>query len=798
MPPTEPVSIPAAETTVCMAQFPASVPTQFSSLPSGGSSYPSLGFSGISGISSGPCLIGPGLAASLGLSPSVPVPTPYVPAPYVAGPYVAEPMTPTPASLPYSYAEAPQPAGDFPVAGAPAPFLAAPSEPAAATESPLGDAAPVAAADVADVDDADVEYTISPLGRLAQIIPQSFRYRSTTAHGTVISMVLHVAALAIVANMTIDLPARGNILDLKTWILEPEEEQFEPELNLTLAPPSDEVHENVLASLATSMASLQDDNTELLREEDPRVEIDPYKQDFTEVKDISGFLTDQVIQRRGSVGEEVLHVDGAVDRITHEIASRMEKDPVLVIWLMDASISLVDDRQMVADRLNRVYTELSELGSSRRSLLSAVMAYGESVREMVPPTTDGQLVVEAIRNVPTDESGIENVFSTVTYAIKKYRPLITTEQRRTVVVVWTDESGDDYPRLEEAIMSCKKLAIPVFTVGPSAMFGKEKGTHAYKNPEDGETYMLPVSRGPDALHQEGIRLPFWFGGEQHDVLHAGVGPFGLTRLAIETGGAYFINDQEEDRSPFRLEVMKDYMPDYLSIPEYIQRVNGNNLRRAILNAVEVTHREVFQPTPRLIFEPTGRTYIQELADAQKAAALNQRVLDMALAPFGKGMEADYAKETSKRWRAWYDLTYGRLLAMQVRSNEYNWACAEMKKKGAEFVDQKSNRWKFVPAAEIRFNSQAEKQANEAIRVLKRCVDENPGTPWAVMAQRELKDSLGFNVEEHYVAPPPPPPKRPTPPANPNPPPPVVQVPRPRPAEQPKMIPRPVAPKLPKL
>ena len=61
-------------------------------------------------------------------------------------------------------------------------------------------------------------------------------------------------------------------------------------------------------------------------------------------------------------------------------------------------------------------------------------------------------------------------------------------------------------------------------------------------------------------------------------------------------------------------------------------------------------------------------------------------LHEALAAFGpKGMEHYYGKEPSARWRAWYDLTYGRLLAMCVRANEYNWACAVMKGKGADFV-----------------------------------------------------------------------------------------------------------------
>ncbi|HVC95698.1 MAG TPA: hypothetical protein VND64_18535, partial [Pirellulales bacterium] len=85
---------------------------------------------------------------------------------------------------------------------------------------------------------------------------------------------------------------------------------------------------------------------------------------------------------------------------------------------------------------------------------------------------------------------------------------------------------------------------------------------------------------------------------------------------------------------------------------------------------------------------------------------------------------------------------------------------------------------------------------EAIRLLSRCVKENSGTPWAVLAARELEQPLGFAVDEAYVAPPPPPPPPPkVPPAKPAPPPPPSNE---RRMEQPKKLPKPVEVPLPKL
>ncbi len=42
---------------------------------------------------------------------------------------------------------------------------------------------------------------------------------------------------------------------------------------------------------------------------------------------------------------------------------------------------------------------------------------------------------------------------------------------------------------------------------------------------------------------------------------------------------------------------------------------------------------------------------------------------------------------------------------------------------------------------------------EAETLLRRVVEDHPATPWALLAQRELKDPLGFKWVETYVPPP---------------------------------------------
>ncbi len=214
----------------------------------------------------------------------------------------------------------------------------------------------------------------------------------------------------------------------------------------------------------------------------------------------------------------MLAVDGAVDRITEEIVANLETSKVLVVWIMDASISLKADRQEAAARLERIYRELDELGATTQDALSsAVIGFGEQAQELAPPGSTTDEIISAIRSVPTDESGVENVFSTIISCVVRYQRQRLAEHRRELFVIWTDESGNDYSRLEEAVTFCRNNVIPVYVVGPSAMLGKQRGTIAYQH-TNGKTYNLPVDRGPDSVRDERLHLPYWFEGDQYESL----------------------------------------------------------------------------------------------------------------------------------------------------------------------------------------------------------------------------------------------------------------------------------------
>jgi hypothetical protein len=112
-------------------------------------------------------------------------------------------------------------------------------------------------------------------------------------------------------------------------------------------------------------------------------------------------------------------------------------------------------------------------------------------------------------------------------------------------------------------------------------------------------------------------------------------------------------------------------------------------------------------------------------------------------------EADREKETILRWQAGYDLAIGRALAVKVRTETYN-AMLAAAKRGLKPKDPKNNTWVLTPADEISVGSQYAKLGERAKMYLTRVVTDHPGTPWAMLAERELKDPLGWKWDEEFT------------------------------------------------
>jgi len=469
----------------------------------------------------------------------------------------------------------------------------------------------------------------------------------------------------------------------------------------------------------------------------------------------------QTVAIKGSGAEHVGDVEGAVDRIAQELLNQLARGKTLVVWAFDASGSLVAEREKLAQHIEQVYSHIAALDKDQvaqgDALMTMVVAFGKDHKPMLPePTNDSSAIVAAIRDVPLDTTGIESTFSTVGWAATKWGRYKDPggQKYQTLVIVVTDEVGEDENLLEEAISTASKAKVPVYVLGSPALFGRSEGRMDYTDPKTKKTYRnLPVRQGPESVVPETVSIPFWYGGDQYGNLDAGFGPYALSRLAGATNGIYFITRLGPSRVTFDPNRMREYRPDWVSEREYAKGFQADPIRAAVIQAARITQQSL-PGQPSLNFPAADSPEFKEqmLANQDQVARIAYTI-DEALVPI-TAVVKQRDREPSRRWRAHYDLARGRLLAMKIRCHEYNTACAKMKKDAPKFKDARSNTWRLAPTEEILSGPKVAEVAKEAQALLKRVVEDHPNTPWSLLAQRELKDAFGFKWVEAYVKPPP--------------------------------------------
>ncbi|MBI1313185.1 VWA domain-containing protein [bacterium] len=597
--------------------------------------------------------------------------------------------------------------------------------------------------------------------------------------GTLISVVLHVALLLNLAQLAIDQEPGWYEPPLEATIVDslPDDEEELQSVEYVLADPDErelEVRE-VINAARIGLAATENPRRESSPQQMTELLPSPREQHVYDVPE--GLEVDDRIVVNGTTGRELVQIDSALDLITWEIANNLQESRVLVVWLLDASGSLTEQRKAIARRLRRIYGELDALQQQTDQipkmelpLLTGVVTFGEKTTFLTPqPTENFDDVQAAIQNVEIDQSGVENIFGAVKQVCSNWSRYRIQQRRRILLITVTDEAGDDFSEsLEPAINVCQRFGAKAYVVGPTAVFGRRKGYVPYRAPEDGKTYQLPVDLGPESPVIESVVLPFWYAGPQFDNLSSGFAPYALARLVHETGGVYFTTNMTTmsgltPTGVFDSATIKSFAPDYRfgTAEDYMRDLAKHPLRKAVVEASILSRSAQPPGTPQLYFAVTEGNFRQLATEAQKSAAKGQYLVEMILQAFPSGIEKELAHEDSARWRMNFCLTYGRLLAQRVRNLEYNYGLAWVKSNLAnDDVSTKANRWTVKSSQKLNYAGTMKKTATLAEELLQRVVDEAPGTPWAVLAARELKDGFGIEIEQRYVAPPPPRPPAP--------------------------------------
>ena len=516
------------------------------------------------------------------------------------------------------------------------------------------------------------------------------------------------------------------------------------------------------------------------------------QENFVDTSDTATAASFAPVVVKGSVGAGTSSATGAVDRLTQEILFSLEERATTVVWVFDQSVSLTQQRAEIVQRFDRIYRELGVIDEQGHSafenkgdspLLTQVVAFGADYSVLGKPTADVESVKASIEGIETDSSGIENVMAAVIKTVglrKADREIdrLTREPKRNVkIIVVTDEAGDDVQQVGKAIQVCNAVQIPIYVIGVPAPFGRPE-THVKWVDPDPEFNQAPqwavVSQGPESIAGERLHLDFGGNFRDLEMIDSGFGPFHLTRLCYETGGIYFAvhpNRAEPGRRVhpgrtksysahlayfFDPEIMRKYQPDYVSNQRYWENLQKFPCRLALVEAANFTTTGDLR-SPRTRFQKTDEAaFVRQVTRAQRNAALIEPPLNRLYEMLRAG-ESGRELEESLRWQAGYDLAMGRAIAAKLRAETYNGMLALIKtqKKFSPAAGDRpqNNTWILTPADATETGSQHRKLLEKAKAYLNRVVDNHPGTPWALLAERELAIPIGWKWDEVYTQPP---------------------------------------------
>jgi hypothetical protein len=602
-----------------------------------------------------------------------------------------------------------------------------------------------------------------------------------------VSLVVHLSALVTLACLTLLLPIQQKELlssipvELSDEPTLPQEFHYSPDVQEQIGAMGGGLGAAIGVQGVEPLAATSAEQTRIESPVDPSSPVSNIGvQQFDRAVIEGPNITENVIVKgAGSVGTS--GAVGAVDRITHEILLSLDERPTLVLWLFDQSGSLKPQREAIAKRFDRVYQELGTIEASGNQafkqhqetpLLTAVAEFGTGVELLTPkPTSDLDEIkasVRAIHDEPNSK-GVENVFQSVHYLAEKFRHhRLASPKRNVMIVVFTDEAGDDITYLDQAVEVCRKYEMPVYVVGVPAPFGRLTAYVKYIDPDpkfDQSPQWAPVHQGPESLLPERLMLLFRGTPEEESQVDSGFGPFGLCRLAYETGGLYFTVhpnrkvgqriEQWQTASMsshiamfFDPRVMRNYRPDYVSTAEYNKLLQSNRACAALVEAAQMSAIAPMEVVRLRFPKVDDGQFARDLSNAQKTAAKLEPRIQQLAGVLRQG-EKDRPKISTPRWQAGFDLAMGRTLAVLVRTEGYNTMLAEAKQ-GLKFKDEKNDTWELQPSSSVGENSALAKNAADAKMYLERVVAEHAGTPWAQDAQRELRQPLGWQWKERFT------------------------------------------------
>jgi len=478
----------------------------------------------------------------------------------------------------------------------------------------------------------------------------------------------------------------------------------------------------------------------------------------------------------GTLGEALMAtgtIGDAMDRVTQEILNKLAKGKVLVVWVMDQSESMQDDRDEIMARIGRVYQELGLAQSTvadGNALLTGVVSYGAGTLLHTPqPTSKIEEIEAAFKAVPIDPTGVEMQCQAVNFAINTFQKLVSNGGRQMMLIMVTDESGDqasNTTQLESSIALAKQYRAPIYVLGREAVFGYPYAHMRWVDPETKIDFWLRIDRGPETPYPEQLQVDGIH--RRYDAHPSGFGPYEQSRMARQTGGIFFMLPSPEanlwrrQEIDYDAEIMRPYLPELSARVDYSAERDKYPMRAMLwkvitdLNPYDKRLENVVQvrfwdwPIERDKFAVEAEKEIKKAQTLIQYFAKAQQALE--------DVAAQRNRDPSLRWRANYDITVAQLIAYQARLYEfvdYIKAFTQTPKpiKNELGPARPTNRWdgRYVKKTRVE-DPKVVALRERSLDLYRRVIKDHPGTPWAARAEYELGRGFGVDLIEDYEDP----------------------------------------------
>lgn len=482
----------------------------------------------------------------------------------------------------------------------------------------------------------------------------------------------------------------------------------------------------------------------------------------------------------GETGAMVGGYGPALDRLTQELMREMRDQKIAVVWMFDESESMKDDQADIKSRIHRVYEELRIVDEKSKNvdLVNAITSFGAGVHYQTPrgkATDKIPELMQAIDKIPNDPSGTENTYKALIEVVNEYRPLFVRAKRKLIVILVSDESGDDGELIDDAITVCKKAQASVYVLGRESVFGTLFAYVQWVEPTYKSVHWLPVRRGPETAYPELLQFDGFIA--RNDASMSGFGPYEQCRLARDTGGIFFMLPKEDenvinhDLREYAALDLKPYAPDLRPRREYVAIRENNAFRKGIFETILMLdprvpgNDDVQVPVHGYALAP-GQYESSVQQTLNRCAKTWERLTaaEAHLNSIAKLRE----KEDSRRWRANFDMMLAQMKSYRVRLFQY---AIGLEHFGNELPkmkhNPKNNMWSVghgsqellkpsdVQAKKYKVTLDDLKAARDAsVKEFDKLIAEHPNTPWAERARWEKGRGYGASYHEWFQGPPP--------------------------------------------